>query len=353
MASYKDRLRGDLDRWIGEGLVPTASRQPMLDSIADSRRPDAVSALAMVGVLLAGAAIIAFVAANWDGIPRFARFGLLVAAFLAACAGGAWANWKQRPNMGNGLITLAALIFAASIGLTGQIFDLAGDPKTALMSAGAAAALLALAGRASGAAVAALALIGLGDLSPHGTWWLLPTAVIGAGLAWLWRSRPTAHAAAIGLGLGVGLALWRWGAAHPTLSLAGLMLAASGLLALAALAARALAARDRPEAGVVYGWLTWAALTYFLLSSLDLREGGALLIAHRVAWLILAGGVLALGRIDRQGAVMAAGVVALIAGVIIPMLDLGVDLATASVIFAVAAILVLTVVGLVRGRRPR
>jgi hypothetical protein len=351
MASYKDRLRGDLERWVGEGLVPAASRQPILDSVAESRRPDAVTALAMVGVLLAGAAIVAFVAANWNGIPRIPRFGLLLGAFLAACAGGAWADLRKRPNLRNGLLTLAAAIYAAAIGLTGQIFDIAGDPKTALMSAGLAAALLAVVGRSSGAAVAAMVLIGAGDFAHPGSWWLLPAAVGGSVLAWLWRSRPTAHAAAIGLNLGIGMALFRLGGDQELFGWPALI--ASGVLAAGALASRVATERGREEARVFYGWMIWGALAFFVMGSGDWRGQTAVLIVHRVAWLLLSGGLLTLGRADRHGGVMAAGVVSLIAAVMTLMVDLGVDLMTASLIFAIAAIVVLGVVWLMRGRRPR
>lgn len=352
MASYKDRLRGDLDRWIGQGLVPESSRGAILDSVAESRRPDAVTVLGMFGVVLAGAAIIAFVGANWNGIPRLARFALLLTAFLGACAGGAWADWRARPNLSNGLIALAAAIYAAAIGLTGQIFDIAGDPKAALLGAGLAATLLALAGRSSGAAVAALVLIGFGDFAPPHSWWVLPASLIGGGLAWLWRSRPTAHAAAIGLCVGAGQALWQL-AGHDLWGTPAF--AVSGLMALAALASRAVAAREHEHeaANIFYGWLTWGALFFFLAGSADWRGQTALLVAHRVVWLLLSGAVLTLGRIDRQAGVMAAGVVSLIVAMFALLMDLGVDLMTASLVFAIAAAVVLAVVWLLRGRQPR
>ncbi|MDQ0464186.1 hypothetical protein QO010_001967 [Caulobacter ginsengisoli] len=351
MANYKDRLRGDLDRWIGEGLVPQASRQPMLDSVADTRRPDAVSALAMVGVLLAGAAIIAFVAANWNGIPRIARYSLLIAAFLAACLGGAWADRGGRPNLRNSLLTLAAAIYAATIGLTGQIFDIAGDPKTALMGAGLAAALLAVVGRSSGAAVAAMVLIGLGDLASPETWWLLPTAIGGTVLAVLWRSRPTAHMASIGLLAGTAVALIHLNTDHgiPSWQFFGV----SGLMALGALAGRFAGERGHEGGRAFYGWLAWGALAYFAAASAHWHDQTALLIAHRIAWLLLSGLVLTLGRVDRHGGVMAAGVLSLIGAIMLLMMDLGVDLLTASLIFAVAAIAILAAVWLMRGREPR
>lgn len=182
MASYRDRLTADLDRWIAAGLAPAENRQAMLDMAVEPRRLDASTTLALVGVVFIGAAVIAFVAANWDGIPRIGRFGILIAAFLAAAAGGAWAGARQRPNAANGLLTLAAALYAAAIGLTGQIFDIAGDPKTAPVGAAAAAALLAIVGRASGPLIAGLLFVGMADFFPPDSFWLAPTAAVRSRL---------------------------------------------------------------------------------------------------------------------------------------------------------------------------
>ena len=44
MAGYKERLTGDLDRWIGAGLVDGAKRDAILDTVPDTRRLDAATA---------------------------------------------------------------------------------------------------------------------------------------------------------------------------------------------------------------------------------------------------------------------------------------------------------------------
>ncbi|HMP63596.1 MAG TPA: DUF2157 domain-containing protein, partial [Phenylobacterium sp.] len=87
MAGYKARLAKDLDGWIEAGLVPAASRGAILASAAEGRRLDAGAALAILGAVLAGLAVIAFVAANWDAIPRLVRFAMILGAFAAAVAG--------------------------------------------------------------------------------------------------------------------------------------------------------------------------------------------------------------------------------------------------------------------------
>ena len=64
-------------------------------------------------------------------------------------------------------------------------------------------------------------------------------------------------------------------------------------------------------------------------------------MAHRVAWLLLSGGVLALGRHDRHALVTGAGVVSLMGAVAAVLFDLGLDLVYAAMVFGAAAVLVL------------
>ena len=111
--AYRNRIERDLDRWIAAGHVGADRRAAMLAMVEEPRRLDAATALAFVGALLLGLAVIALVAANWDGLPRLVRFVLVLALFAAAVGGAAWAAGKQRPALSNGLTTMAALIFAA------------------------------------------------------------------------------------------------------------------------------------------------------------------------------------------------------------------------------------------------
>jgi hypothetical protein len=340
MASYKTRLTGDLDRWIAQGLVPEASREPILAGVAEPRRLEASAALAAVGGLLLGAAVIAFVAANWNGIPRLARFGLILTLFGAVCGGAAWAG-ARRPLARNVLLLVAALVYAAAIGLTGQIFDIAGDPRTALHAAGLAAVLLAIAGRSSGAAIAALVLIALGDLrfeflGREAPPWLALAAPLGVGLAWAWRSRPLAHAASLAMPVAGALLLVWWDLKAPlNLDAFGIAFA----LALLAAGARYLDGRDDPVAGVAYGWWVWGALAFFAAGGFGPHPPEAL--AHRPLWLAAAAAVIALGLHDRRSAVTAAGVVFMAGAIAAILADLGLGLMTAAAVFAVVALVAL------------
>ncbi|MES2896239.1 MAG: DUF2157 domain-containing protein [Pseudomonadota bacterium] len=348
MAGYKARLQRDLDRGIEDGLVPADNRTAILASVADGRRVDASVALGVIGALLLGIAAIAFVAANWDAIPRLARFALILAVFLGVTGGAAWTSrGGARPILTNTLLMVAALIYAAAIGLTGQIFDIAGDPQRALRAAGLAAGLLAIAGRSSGAGVAALVLIGIGEFAGRfdggNTRWLIFAAPVGLGLAWLWNSKPLAHAASLALIVGlialISLYEREWGGAG--------FLAGGAVLAVLAGAARQVS--DRRTAVIYMLWFVWGALLLFAIAGFDDLKGAAL-IAHRAAWLVLAGGVIALGMHDRQPMVTAAGVVAMIAAVCTILFDLGLGLMTAAGLFGACALIALVAGFVIRGR---
>ena len=341
MANYKTRLTGDLDRWIAEGLVPPVSREPILAGVTEPKRLEASAALAAVGGLLLGAAVIAFVAANWSGIPRLARFGLVLSLFLTVSGGAAWAG-ERRPLARNVLLLVAALVYAAAIGLTGQIFDIAGDPRTALHAAGLAAILLALAGRSSGAAIAALGLLAIGDLkldfmgAEQPPPWLALAAPVGVGLAWAWRSRPLAHAASLAVVV-AGLLLLTWRDLNAPLNLDAFGIGFA--LALLAAGARYLDSRDDPMAGVAYGWWVWGALIFCAAGGFGPHPPAVLV--HRPLWLAVAGGVIALGLHDRRSVVTAAGVVFMAGAIAAILADLGLGLMTAAAVFAVVALVAL------------
>jgi uncharacterized membrane protein len=356
MASYKDRLARDLDQWIGAGLVSADQREAILRAVPDARRLDAATALAWVGGVLFGVAVIAFVAANWDGLPRLGRFALVLTAFCAAAGAGAWAAHKTRPILCNIALMLAALIFAAAIGLTGQIFDIAGDPKAASYAAGLAGLALALAGRATGAATAGLVFVAFGDFAER-QWfsgidndapWMLVAAPIGAFLALRWRSGVLAHASALAL-----IYCFGWFAARFDDADAAIFLFLSIGMAAMAGGARWLAAQGRAFANIFFGWFTLAALILFAIAGYlpwfggEDGNGG---LAHRLVWLCASGGVIALGRFDRHAMVTAIGVLSLIAAIFALLADLGLDLMAAAGVFLLCALAAL-VAGLALRRR--
>ena len=350
MASYRRRLEQDLDGWIARGLAPAENRAAMLESIGEGRRLDAATALAIIGALMAGVAVIAFVAANWSAIPRLARFALILAAFLGAGLGSAWASARGRPIASHALLSVAALVFAAAIGLTGQIFDIAGDPQAALRAAGLSGAFLALAGRSPWAGVVGLAMLALGDFvderrfGAERPWagWLVVAAPLAVVTALFWRSQALAHAA----GLAAILAVLTFDPLMRDHS-ETLFLFAAGVLAAGAAAARWSRERFEGPAGVLYGWLAWGALFWFGAAGFDEDLRG---VAHSIGWLVLSGAAVGIGRHDRHAGVTAAGVVGLFAAGATLLFNLGVGLMTSAAVFAGSALIALGVAFALRRR---
>lgn len=357
MSSYKDKLKQDLERWIGAGLVDADKRDAILASVPDARRVDAATALAWVGGLLLGIAIIAFVAANWDETPKLVRFAVLLLAFAGLAGGGAWAAHKERNVLSNILLMLAALVFAASIGLTGQIFDIAGNPKSAAYGAGVAAFALALAGRSTAAAIVGVVFIGLGDFTDR-QWfagaeseapWMLVFAPLAAYLALRWASAPLAHVSALAI-----LYCFGWFTARFEVDAAAAYFLSLILGAFAA-DARPLYTRDRPFAGVFYGWFAWGALALFAIAGyvpISDESGANSGILHRIVWLAASGGLLALGRYDRHALVTTIGVLSMIGAICALLSDLGLDLLAAAGVFLLCAIAAL-VGGLLLRRKEK
>jgi uncharacterized membrane protein len=344
VAGYKDRVRADLDRWIGAGLIAPEQRDPILATIPDTRRLDAATALAWVGGLLMGIALISFVAANWDGMTPIVRFSLIIGGFLALAAGAAWGAHKDRPILTNILVMLSALAYAAAVGLTAQIFDLPSDTRAASYGAGLAAFALALSGRSTGAATVALVLIAFGDFTEHHWFsgqdndapWMLFAAPLGGYLALRWASAPLAHISALSI---ISCFVWFAARAHAD---AALFVFLALILAGFAAGARWFSQHKRQFAGVFYGWFAWAALVFFAVAGYLPwfgAEGSANAgIAHRVVWLAASGGLIALGRLDRHAMVTAIGVLSLIGAIIALLSDLGLNLLASAGVFLVCAI---------------
>lgn len=343
MASYRDKVRADLDRWIGAGLVAADKRDAILRTLPESGRIDAATAMAWIGGLLLGVAAISFIGANWDALPRLARFVLVLTFFIAAAGAGAWAVRARRPVLSNIALMLAALLFAAAIGLTGQIFDIVGSPQAACYSAGVAAFALALAGRSTGAAVVGLVFIGLGDFAGQGVWmfdhdawrampWMILAAPLSAWLTLRWGSTALAHLSALGL-----IYCFFWFAVRREADPALLFLF-SILFTAFMLSARWLFQRGKPFASVFYGWFAWAAFAFFIPAGYAALLNGTWGEAHRVAWLAAAGAVIALGRHDRHAMVTFVGVLGMIGAIFALTNDLGLNLLAAAGVFLICAI---------------
>lgn len=204
MSQHARRVRKDIGRWEAAGLIDRRTAGRLLDDVAlnAGRGVNFGAVLAMMAAALFGAAILIFVAANWDAIPRLARVVMLFALIAAAYVGGAGLKVSGRPAAGEALYIIGAAAFGGSIALIGQMYHMSGDERQAILvwSLGTsfAAALLRSPALSAGAVILLAAWLVMGDgfWTPRGWQDGLFFILLGLGnwLVSLWtRSLPARH----------------------------------------------------------------------------------------------------------------------------------------------------------------
>lgn len=209
MASYPTRVKRDIARWREAGLID--------DRVAGSLSLDvernngaAVSlgaVLTMMAAALFSAAVLIFVAANWQDMPRLMRVGLLFALILSGYGGGAALKLSGREAAGEAAWLVAAAAFGASIALVAQIYHMSGDEAQAMLVWCAGTAFAALMLRSGPLTAGAVLVSGAWMLMQTSSGWLagrppLSWLVLAAALYALsfWtRSILARHLALLGL----------------------------------------------------------------------------------------------------------------------------------------------------------
>lgn len=160
MAGYASRVRKDISRWLDAGLIdPIVAEALRRDVDANDRRSLSFgSILATMAALLLGAAILIFVASNWEAIPRIARVGGLFATIVAGYVGGAALKVKGHTAIAEALWLVGAAAFGGSIALIGQMYHLSGDETAAILIWCLGTALAAAGLRSAPLTMAAVAL---------------------------------------------------------------------------------------------------------------------------------------------------------------------------------------------------
>ena len=170
MASYPVRVKRDLARWVEQGLIaPDLAQVLAADVDAHQRKSFSFgSILAILAALLFAAALLIFVAANWEYMPRLWRVAMVYAALAAGYIGGAVLKQRGHPAFAEALWLVGAAGFGGAIALIGQMYHLSGDEAQAILVWCGGTALAAIALRSgpltAGAVVLAtawLAMVGL------------------------------------------------------------------------------------------------------------------------------------------------------------------------------------------------
>ncbi|MFN2468243.1 MAG: DUF2157 domain-containing protein, partial [Gaiellaceae bacterium] len=126
---------------VAGGSVGIATARPGSDWREAAARP-----LGILGSAAIGAGIILFFAANWSDIPRWLRFGILLAGLVAVLGAAFWLLEVRRirRNVGHGLVLVGAVLFGASLFLVGQTYHVQAHDPLAFLAWSAGALSLAL-----------------------------------------------------------------------------------------------------------------------------------------------------------------------------------------------------------------
>ena len=136
MASYSTRIKSDIERWREAGLIdaPTASQLARDVEAREVGRLSFGMVLAIMSGVLFGAAILIFVAANWESLPRLMRVMMLFAVIVAGYVGGAILKSRGHGAYAETAWLIGASGFGGAIALIGQMYHLSGDESTALVT---------------------------------------------------------------------------------------------------------------------------------------------------------------------------------------------------------------------------
>lgn len=129
MASYSSRVRQDIGRWAEAGLIDQKTADALSRDVESRERASLSfgSILAIMAAWLFGAAILVFVAANWEAIPRIMRVAVLFAIIFVGYVGGAVLKIRDHSAIAEAAWLVAAATFGGSIALIGQMYHLSGD----------------------------------------------------------------------------------------------------------------------------------------------------------------------------------------------------------------------------------
>lgn len=154
--SYRKRLDADLTRWVGEGLLNADSASAIRRSVAADGGFRLPALLGLFGGLLIASSVAAFVAANWEAIPRLVKLVMILISVVAALGIAARLERKGSPSGADAAATCGVLIFGAGIALIGQMYHLPADWPAGALLVALGALVVAVLLRSNGALAVAL-----------------------------------------------------------------------------------------------------------------------------------------------------------------------------------------------------
>jgi uncharacterized membrane protein len=346
--SYRQRLETDLVKWVADGVISGEAAQSIRTArFAEESAPRLPGIFAMLGALMLAASVSAFVAANWQEIPRLVRLiGILT--LIAACFPIALQLGRRAMPWGDdAAVTFATLCFGAGVALVGQMYHLPGDwPAGAMLVAIGGLVAAALTGK-NGPLVIAFVAMTAWSCGRFDDWgwreihWSFPVLFVPGFLLALGReNRLVAHTAILALGVWLATLLLPYSTPSTFF-----ILVDGGLAFSVAYIATGLLALDRDWPAAIRAPLPWGVWTFGIMlcceiglalegSSLPVRGidshvypayGAALVSLAALAWL---------AREKAKGTLVI--IAACVIGLLIPLMFLS----TAGVMLVSVAVLV-------------
>jgi uncharacterized membrane protein len=207
MWGYRKRIDSDLVRWREAGWISPEGESAIRKDIEKGVHTlGLANALAILSAVLIGFAVMSFVAANWQDMPRLLRLGMLLAALWASYGLAGFLANRGMTGFAHAAILLGVGIFGGSIMLISQMYHMDGNPADAVLLWAAGAFVAGVLLRSNPSLAFAMVLVvywGITEaLRLDRVFWpfLIPWALISAAFYWQ-RWRPGLHRNKPGLSL--------------------------------------------------------------------------------------------------------------------------------------------------------
>ncbi len=138
---FLERLPREVSRWESDGIITSDQGQAILGGysaaeLAPTQRVQGrlVTGLSVIGSVLVGLGVILFFAANWDGIDRLPKIGIILASIIAAHGLGYYLRYHRGyRRVGSAMVLLACIVYGAGVHLVGQAYNVdVNDPRLML-----------------------------------------------------------------------------------------------------------------------------------------------------------------------------------------------------------------------------
>lgn len=130
---FVKQLAQEMPSWERAGIITTDQSRRILDRYTKLRPAEKrvvpsrlIAILSVLGAILVGVGIFAFVAANWGALGKETKIGVIVGAMLVSYSAGYVLRYGQRhyPRVGEALLLLGGIIFGAAIYFVAQLYHI-------------------------------------------------------------------------------------------------------------------------------------------------------------------------------------------------------------------------------------